>query len=381
MRIPCTSSETTKNTEETSMLWKSIWSRIWLTLNRVENRPGLPQHDASSISEEVAANTIQEPEADQTVLPAHASESVDGKKWSVTANVINEVTSRPFETPLTIIPKRRYPRYDVKGEIVEHGVYSIYGRPPKENGSKKFPKARTIVMRDLPGKWNNGNGRLYVQEGMGIHLRQALQRCEEIEEKLVSLFNEPTPVISAIHSMGAYNHRAIRHKKGNELSYHSWPIAVDINYIDNRAVTYFPRWQRRSVRAINSQRQTLWVQCDPHLADRGPVSDVLPFSKQYFQVFPNSIPYAVVMTFKSVGFAWGGDWGRSGWQNLVRKFGIKYDQEDPNINQTKEYREALNEWKSQRFYDGMHFELVMRGVYAMRVWDINEKRLTHNLNA
>jgi len=261
-------------------------------------------------------------------------------------------------------------------------VYSLFGRAPKESGNKRYRKAKTRVFNDLPGAWNNGNGRLYVQEDMGIHLRQALSRCEEMEEQISHLLGQKYPVLSTIQQLGAYSHRTIRHRKGAELSYHSWPIAVDANPRENRGVSYHPgKWQRRKLAAVADQRQTLWVECEPFQADRGPINQVLPFSKQYYEIFPDSLPYEVIMAFKSVGFAWGGDWGRSLWQNVVRKFGTHYDQSKKTVAESPEFIDARDEWKSHRFYDGMHFELIMRGIWAMQHWERNEKRLTRNLHA
>lgn len=362
------------------MLWRSIWSRIWLTLNSVENHPALPQHDAASLDEDIAADVI-EPDGIIVHVPPEIKDRPSKDDWVRRISIINEIIARPFETPLPIIPKRRYPRYATDGSVLEHGVYSLFGRAPREKDNKRYRKARARVFTDLPGSWNNGKGRLYVQEDMGLHLRQALSRCEEIEERISISMGRKYPVLSAIQMLGAYSHRPIRHRKGANLSYHSWPIAVDANPRENRGVSYHPTWQRRKLTVTNNQRQTLWLECEPFQAVRGPVNTVLPFSKQFYEVFPESLPYEVIMAFKSVGFAWGGDWGRSGWHKVVRKFGTHYDQTKKPIAESKEFLDAQNEWKNHRFYDGMHMELIMRGVWAEHHWVHNQQRLAKNLHA
>jgi hypothetical protein len=160
--------------------------------------------------------------------------------------------------------------------------------------------------------------------------------------------------------MGSYSHRHIQHNPEKELSFHSWAIACDVDPPWNRGVNHHASWQKRSKR----DGKTVWVPCGAFQAQRGPVDKVLPFSKQYYELYPKSLPVELVMAFKSVNFCWGGDWGRSKWHKVVEKFGPKYDQNDATVANSDVFKEAMTEWKSMRFYDPMHFELVLRGSWA-----------------
>jgi len=88
------------------MLWRSIWNRIWMQLNKVENHPALPQHNAATLSEELAAEVI-EPDAATVNIAPEQKPAPSKDAWVRRISVINETISRPFETPLPTIPKRR----------------------------------------------------------------------------------------------------------------------------------------------------------------------------------------------------------------------------------------------------------------------------------
>lgn len=229
-------------------------------------------------------------------------------------------------------------------------VYEIYGRPPKEKGHYEYPKANLRVHSGLLGDWNNGTGKLYMQERAGEHLKEALVRMQALESRL------GTSIISYIKRMGSYSFRKIRHDENAEYSYHSWAIAVDIDPPKNRGVTYFQDWQKRE----NGK----WVTCAPSEAKRGPIHRHLPFSKGFIETWPSVVPLGLVLSMKSTFFSWGGDWGRSSWHAVVRKYGVGFDQNDPAIKGDPLFKRALAEWKTIRYVDPMHFELVLRGSWA-----------------
>lgn len=178
-----------------------------------------------------------------------------------------------------------------------------------------------------------------------------------MERRISTLNGAFHAVLSYITKMGSFSHRHIRHNPANELSFHSWAIACDLNPPWNRGVTYAKEWQKRS--------DGKWVACEAHQAQRGPVDTVLPFSKQYGELYPKALPVELVMAFKSVNFCWGGDWGRSKWHKVVAKFGSGYDQNDTTVADSSVFKEAMKEWKSMRYCDPMHFELTLRGGWAM----------------
>lgn len=218
-----------------------------------------------------------------------------------------------FVGPLESIPKNR------------SQVYSIYGRAPKDRNPAhtKFPKAKLTSVRNLPGKWNSNSGKLYTLAYMEEYLREALSRCERLG------------VIDEVWKLGSYNHRHVRHNTNNPLSYHSWGAAIDVNPPDNFATSI--------------TKETIWP----------------PFSKQCLERYPNHLSLQAVMAFKSVGFSWGGDWGRDDWYSCVKLYGIGWDAEDLSMvevigqGRVRKFKWP-EEWNTMTFYDPMHFELLQR---------------------
>jgi len=214
---------------------------------------------------------------------------------------IGNVCSEPFFGPLKAIPRNRTE------------VYEIYGRAEKDTNSahKTFPKAKMTIAENLPGSWNNNKPRLYMLGFMEDYLREALSRCKRLD------------VLDYITRMGCYNHRHIQYDSSMPLSYHSWGAAVDINSDDNGLI-YF---------------------------SKKPIGP--PFSKQWYAVYPKSVPFALVKAFQSVGFTWGGDFNAANesWTENVWKSGDRYDAGDDPSKWPKW-------WTSKRYTDPMHFELI-----------------------
>lgn len=299
-------------------------------------------------------------------------------KWKLRWEIINEIIDRPFDSQLATLPTRRYSRRTKLangGEKVELGVYDVYGRAPKESGNKKFKKAQLKVFEDLPGKWNKGKPRLYMEIHVGEHFREGLARAGELEERITALLGEQYDVLSYPYSIGAYSHRHIQHNPEKALSYHSWAIAFDQNPGWNRGINYAATW----IKPVKKNGKVVWVPATPVTAKKGPVNTVLPFSKQYYEIFPKSVPFEFVLAMKSVGFSWGGDWGRSAWHEVVRKFGVGYDMEDPKVKNDRVFLEAMNEWESMRYFDGMHFEATTRGAWAKKLWAQHQTALEDNI--
>lgn len=352
-------------------LLQSIMHLFFRLFGGIQNHTKPPELDGAAPDDQVKAlppaeaeepNNLPEPEGPSWLEPPEEDgPTTNLRPWGI----VKEIVERRFEKPsgyeLEFVPSSK--RYD-KG-----GVYEAYGRAPKETGNTKYPKAQLKVHTGLVGTWNKakddpregkGNARLYMERSAGIHFREALLRAEEMERRISHLTGEFFPVLSYMTKVGSFSHRHIRHNPDNELSFHSWAIACDVNPPWNRGVTYASEWQKRT----KKDGKTTWVPCDVFKAQRGPVNKVLPFSKQYAELYPKSMPVELVMAFKSVNFCWGGDWGRSKWHEVVAKFGSGYDQNDPTVSNSTVFKEAMKEWKSMRYLDPMHFELTIRRGWA-----------------
>jgi hypothetical protein len=390
-----------------------LWYLILFCLGLIRNHTKKPEHDIASLPEKKALKvcpTIEEEEAEaakdaeaaketkepdppklnlplKPQLPGPAKPQPPAPKektqWDQRWEVIQEMLDRPYDSPMDDLPSRRYPRTRklANGETkVDHGVYSVYGRPSKQKKNsriKGYPVCKQKVHEKLPGSWNKGRPRLYMQVDVGQHMREALNRAEELQERISEIMDEEYKVLDYIFHMGSYSYRHIQHNPSKDLSYHSWTIAADQNPGWNRGVKYHPtKWLRR----VKKNGKTTWVETSPARADKGPIHKVLPFSKQYWEIFPKSMPPELVFAFKSVHWAWGGDWGRWKWQLVLQAFGDKFDQEAPEIKNSKLFQAAMEEWKSMRYYDGMHLECTTRGEFARNLWAQHEAALEDNIH-
>lgn len=364
-----------------------IWLIILRLLGRIGNPVKTPETDASFLPEKDAVKFL--PEADlgeekasslEVVVEDVAADIAEGKpiappskvvepkvltEWELRWELIEEMLNRPFDGPLDKLPVRRYSKTVKRadGSEVEYlGVYDVYGRAPKEKGNKKYPKAKLKVHENLSGDWNNNKPRLYMEIHVGEYFREGLARCAEFEERTSGIIGKVYKVLSYLYSIGAFSHRHIRHNLANQLSYHSWALAFDQNPGWNRAVPKHHKWQKR----IKRNGKAVWINCPKNVATRGPIHRILPYSKQFFEVWPKAAPLELFIAFTSVGFSCGMNWGRMKWLEVVRKHGIGYDQNE--VKDTREFWEAMNEWKSSSFADGMHYELTNRGEWEVLLW-------------
>jgi len=338
----------------------AIWNLILKIFGAIENPQKPTEEDIPVLPEKVPVESPPTEASGEVVTPAPPVEPSEPEpsEWKLRWDLMMEVLYRPFDGPLDALPSRRYPK---EGEL---SVYGVYGRPSNDTGNKQFPKANLKVHENLPGNWNNDRPRLYMENRAGIYFREGLSRCEELEARTSSIMGIVYKVLSYLTKIGAYSPRHIRHNKSNPLSYHSWAFAFDQNMEMNRGVSKHHKWQRK----VKINGKIKWIPCTPNIADRGPIHTILPFSKQYFEVYPDSMPLELFIAFISVGFSCGMNWGRMEWLHLVRDFGIGYDQNDQAINSTDAFKRAMGEWESIDFVDPMHYELTTRGEWAKKLW-------------
>lgn len=153
----------------------------------------------------------------------------------------------------------------------EEALINVYGDCGRRRLNKKWEKRNLVLVKGLPGYWNRknkrnmrNNCRLYVHKKMAPALVEALRRCEVYE------------VLDYIEQMGCFKWRT--KSTSSNLSTHSWAISVDINQRDNRLKRY-----RRGTAPV-------------------------PWSDEWWEVWPKGVPELLVKAFKEAGFSWGGDW-------------------------------------------------------------------------
>ena len=166
------------------------------------------------------------------------------------------------------VPEDTQDSYDHPFAIPKNraGVLQEYGDCGQAKLDPKWERANMVLVKDLPGGWNNGKGRTYCHKKVAPAIREALRRCE--------IYG----VLDYITLLGCFSWRHIQHNGSKPLSYHSWGIAFDINPRDNQLKKY----------------------------KRGTAPK--PHSEAWFQVWPKGVPEKVVQAFKEAGFSWGGDW-------------------------------------------------------------------------
>ena len=268
----------------------------------------------SSVAEEFARPA----EVDQISAPGEQDSPTEPEVQVNERDELNLVIDKEFDGGMPIPSYKRF----VKG-----GVYDVYGRAPEEpknDLNSKYAKAELSTFTGLPGRWNGGKGKLYCH----VLIREALNRCEALN------------VLDYITQIGCYNYRPIRNDPRNGLSFHSWGIAVDIDHKRNRGIYRRAKWKLPSGKVTGKPSTAVKY---------GPVPP--PFSKGWFDLYPDGMPYELVCAFISVGFTWGASWGRDSWIDWVEQHGVGWD--DKKIPWPKD-------WNEVNYVDTMHFELVNR---------------------
>lgn len=330
--------------------WRLIWAIIAFVLRRYQD------HTAS---EELSSGTTADDMRDAEVpvltpvfhpvridpLPFVRTKPAGIARLNVMLEAMRSV-AQEFDEPLDALPTTR------------SEVRRVFGRAPKEPPITYEPKAELAVYT-FPGSWNGRekNPRLYVHTLFEPYLREALKLCSMLD------------VLHTIESIGAYNHRHIRHNINNPLSLHAWAIAADIN--SSGKYTRFPQQNRGISRHLYWMRRDgkgKYVGCDTddQRSRRGPIP--LPFTKDWHIVYRGGSPFELVMAFKAVGLTWGGDWGRDSWIPLVLKHGVGYDPSKLKGKNLADYKDALHEWKNVSYCDSMHWEAFERRGKFMREW-------------
>lgn len=191
----------------------------------------------------------------------------------------------------------------------EH-LIELYGQPPKAKVPRN-QRADMVLLKELPGGWNKGSGRLYLLAAWAPVVEAFLHRSN----RLGCLFR--------IERIGSYNHRHIRHDPNRPWSMHAWGAALDIDPAANRPLQH-PQ---------------------------------LPFSRGWLKDYPDGIPWPMVEVALDLGLTWGGCWGRLKWTQFVRDLGVGYSIDECRRLYPELLQEALDEWGS--FYcDPMHIQFA-----------------------
>ena len=323
----------------------SLVAVVGAIVSVVVSRRNSPKRDLTRQEEDSVGNTDKEmvesefpPSRPEGILTPH-------DLWIGDLEKVRDFVIREWDPPMD--------HEDMPSTRAE--LRPVYGRAPKEEGNKQYPKADMGIFT-FPGSWNGGRARLYMHSLFEPYLRMWL--------KLLTIFG----ILEYVKQLGCYNHRHIRHNKANPLSNHSWGVACDCNtskkYTDkpgqNRAIYRHLSWQRKLggkhvVCKMSDQRSR-----------KGPVP--MPFTKDWLVVYDGGMPFEAVLSLKMIGLTWGGDWGRDLWVGQVLKHGIGYDPKLLQGKDLEDYKNSLSEWKKVSFVDPMHFEAQRRRGHFIKRW-------------
>lgn len=160
----------------------------------------------------------------------------------------------PFDGPIAKLPTKRA------------DVYRLFGNPGVGKADRKWERANMVVLKNLPGTWNAGAGKLYCHKLAAPYVLETLRRLEAAGQ------------LSMITRIGCWNFRHQRHDPRRPLSDHSWGIALDVNPRDNGA--------RTSEAALAYE----------------------PFSPGWCDIWPKGLTRRTVEIFEAVGWRWGDRW-------------------------------------------------------------------------
>ena len=162
-----------------------------------------------------------------------------------------------WEGPLPLLPTNRT------------AVYEIFGNPGIGSLNKRWFADNIVELHQ-----SHGNQLPYVPPERYIKCHQKAEPYvrESLRRSQISC---PDYVIERF---GMFVFRHQQHDKRKPLSYHSFGIAADIDPHKNRAIRFLP--------------------------DKAPE----PWSKEWYEFWPDGLPRGIVEAFESCGFAWGGRW-------------------------------------------------------------------------
>lgn len=169
-------------------------------------------------------------------------------------------------------PPAKWPAFDGPLERVPQNrteVYKIFGNPGTGAVDGAWEKTNILTTRDMPGipsKWYFQCHRLVEP-----YMREGLRRAR---------LAAPDYTIARAASF-VFRHQ--RHDPSRPLSYHSWGIAIDIDA------------------DINFAKQFASAAAVPK-----------PWSPEWLQIWPGGVTQPFVEAMESVGFFWGGHWGKGG---------------------------------------------------------------------
>lgn len=153
--------------------------------------------------------------------------------------------------------------FEIPGNHI--AVNAMYGNPGDVKLSRAWERSHMVLVKGLPGSWNNGKGRIYCHRKMVPAVRELFRRCEAYG------------ILDEVKTLGCFNYRVMKSNSAR-LSHHSRGVALDVNHADNRGRFYA----------------------------RGDAPE--PWSERWRSTWPNGISMKLVQAFKECGFRWGGDW-------------------------------------------------------------------------
>lgn len=167
-----------------------------------------------------------------------------------------------FDQELVELEPYEHP-FEVPGNY--RALTAMYGDPGYTKLDPKWERQNMVLLKGLPGTWNDGRGRIYCHRKIAPAIEELFRRCEHYG------------ILDELVQFGCWNYRRMKSNRAR-LSHHARGAAIDVNPDENRA--------RKFARGAAPA----------------------PWSKRWTEIWPNGVSKKLVQAFKECGFRWGGDW-------------------------------------------------------------------------